>query len=55
VLDHGISEDKHKKSCVFLNLTNTALECKKVIDIFLASGARGRNHIFKKYHLDIDG
>ena len=48
MLDNGISEDKHKKSCVFLNLTNTALECKKVIDIFLASGARGAQPYFSK-------
>jgi len=48
VLDHGISEDKHKKSCVFLNLTNTALECKKVIDYFFGKWCPGAQPYFYK-------
>ena len=59
MLAPGISTDKQAKKCVFgvfLKLTRIALVCKNlVIDIVLESGARGRNHTFLKFYLNIDG
>ena len=59
MFDPIVSILKHSKKyvlSVFLKRTRIALVWENsVIDIVLESGARGRNHTFPKYRLDIDG
>ena len=57
MLNPGFYPLKHAKKCVFgvcLNHTRIALVCENYdVDFALKRGARGRNHTFLKYHLDI--
>jgi hypothetical protein len=59
VWNPGIPTDKHSNKYVFGTVLNHArialVRINLVIDIILENGARGRNHTFLKYFLDIDG